>query len=249
MDKFLQELKETLKDVEGIDFQSIETSGRAVVADLQSQIDKVNKKNRELLGDKKTLKTQLGDTESIKEEYDRLKAEEEERLQNPGNNINTEEIKAGVERKYKSEIEKLNSAILTSQQAISERDSYIDDFEIGKALDTYLADGRPVMDAFRPMLKKSFKSDAFVSIEDDGERQVYIKGSDGQMPIKEFIDAWKTKDEAKAYLAAEDTSGSGARGNFGNGLFRKQKKASDYSLSEQNEMFKKDRAKYDRLFS
>lgn len=251
MEEFLQSLKETLKDVEGIDLEAIETSANKVKTDFELEKEKINKKNRELLGDLRNAKQKTKDAEAgladiDLEEYEKLKTAEESRLlngdSNDGPQINIKDIEAKVERKYQAIISKKDLEMATLSERNKKLDTKINSTLIENEVSKYLTSGEKIRDEFKPMLTDYFKSKCFVE-EDGDDKSIYIKDSTGDTPINTFFDFWGNSEEAKAYLKAEDTSGAGTSGSK---KFTKTKAFSEMTPSEKVEMFKSNPSEYNR---
>jgi len=251
MEEFLQNLKETLKDVDGIDLEAIEASANKVKSDFELEKEKINNKNKELLGELKKVKKRAKDAEEKLgevdlEEYEKLKSDEESRLMSgdaeEGPKVNIEDIKAKIERKYQTIISKKDMEMKTLSERNKQLDEKINSTLIENEVSKYLTSGEKIRDEFKPMLTDYFKSKCFV--EDNGdEKEIYIKDSTGDTPINTFFDFWSNSEEAKAYLKAEDTSGAGT---IGSKKFTKTKSFSEMTPSEKVALYKSNPAEYER---
>lgn len=259
MEEFLQKLKKTLESVEGIDTEAIITEFKQEVATLELERqtaiiekEKINSKKNELLGEIKKKNLTIAEYEGQKEEYSRLKEDEERRLKDPTQKINIDEVKQRLDMQYKQKLEKLEETIQKKNETIDGQNKYINDSMKESTIETLLSDGAPVVESYKPMLKKSFLSDAIVEFNEIGDRVVYMSdGQGGLIPAKDFFDGWKSSNDAKPYLKALATNGGGAFNNrIKNGTFNKTKDKEYYNkhLSEKMKLFREDRTVYDGIF-
>lgn len=258
MDELIKELTDKLEGIEGVDVSDelakIVTAFNAV----STEKEKVNAKNKELLGKQKELKVKLAETDDIKEDYDRLKAEEEERLNNPQSTnedvqVELEKQKEKLERKAQAEIDKLKDEISGREEVINKQNAEINGSKIKSTISQMLANGTPVMEEHATLLQGYFANNAKVIVDDDGERQVvmkdaygnapdYIKDENGFIKANDYFEFWKGSPMAKPYLQAPLTNGGGAKAN--KGQTKTYNKLSEVPLSER---FKLAPSDYERL--
>jgi len=261
MEELMKELNEALSNVEGLDVGDVLTRMETTFNALKVEKEKVNKKNNELLGKQKELKTKLAEDEVLRVDYTRLKEEEEERTENPTNTnedvqVELEKLTAKLERKHQLEIDKYNTIVSEKDERITKQDNEINGGMIKDTIAGQLANGVPVMDAHSTLLKGYFSNYAEVVINDDGEREVkmrdaygnapdYLKDENGRMKAEEYLEYWKSTDTAKAYLQAPVTDGGGAKPTKGKVI--RYTKLSEVPFSARIEMANTDPAQYERL--
>lgn len=251
MEEFLSRLEETLNGVEGIDLTAIKEEANKINREFNDEKTRLVNKNQELLSDLKKAKKAKDEAKNKLEEidideYNRLKEEEENRILNGDKgsaNVNIDDIKDKLERKYKAIIDKKDGEIKTLSESVKQKDNVINSTLIENEISKQLASGLKIRDEFKPMLTDYFKSKSFV--EDDGEdKTIFIKDKTGDTPISTFFEYWGNSEEAKSYLKAEETSGAGTSGSK---KFTKTKSFSEMTPAEKVALFKNNPTEYARL--
>lgn len=149
-------------------------------------------KNRELLGEVKTLKAKAKGADIDPAEYAALQSKVEEL---------TEEI-GKANKASKAEVEKLT-------KALQEKDGALTQHLIDAGLTDALAKAG-VAPHYLNAAKAMFKGQAALKA-DGGEYKALI----GEKPLAEAITAWAQSDEGKFFVAAPQNGGGGANGGGG----------------------------------
>lgn len=253
MDEFLRKLKELLKDVEGVDFASVEAELKALVDDKTDK-QKLLVKNKELLDARKTLEARVAELEKQVEgvdveEFERLKAVEEAYLKDPNNKIDIDAIKSKVEVTWQNKLKLKENELVEAKKALEDTNAKLEGMLVDQQLEDSFNKGRKILDSHRPLLKVYFKSK--VRVEQDGdERTVYVKdGTGGELPIEDFFEYWKGTEDAKQYLEADYTSGAGIHNNKTGGSFKNKKPWAEMTIKERVTLFQENPAEYARLKS
>lgn len=251
MEEFLRKLEDLLKDVEGVDMESIKTELQSLVDD-KTEKQTLLRKNKQLLTEKRKLEGQLTELEEQvsgfdTDEFERLKGLEEEYLSKGGEQkVDLDGIKSKIELKWKNQIGLKEKEIESLKETLGNTNSKLEDMLIEQKLEENFNKGRKVLDSHREILKEYFKSKVKVETDED-DRTVYVRdATGGELPIEDFFEFWKGTPEAKQYLEADYTSGGGAQGSKGS--FKTHKKAwKDMSISERVALFQENPAEYERL--
>lgn len=149
-------------------------------------------KNRELLGEVKTLKAKAKGADIDPAEYAALQSKVEEL---------TEEI-GKANKASKAEVEKLT-------KALQEKDGALTQHLIDAGLTDALAKAG-VAPHYLNAAKAMFKGQAALKA-DGGEYKALI----GEKPLAEAITAWAQSDEGKFFVSAQQNTGGGANGGGG----------------------------------
>lgn len=250
MEEFLQKLKDLLKDVENVDMTAIETQLKNLVGSDDEKQKLINK-NKELIGEKRTLQNKVKSLEATIDEIDideveRLKQFEIDTLSNSDANkkVDIEDIKAKMEVKWKTMLASKDKELEELKENLKGTKDNLQNMLINQEIDKQFTTGKKVLDIHRNILRAHFKSKA--RVEFDGDDNVVIIEEDGQeMPIGDYFDYWKAKEESKPYLEAEISSGGGASGSKGG--FKVKKPWKEMSPKERTILFKENPAEYERL--
>jgi len=248
MEAFLNKLKELLKEVEGVDINAIETELKSLVG-TEDEKQKLIAKNKELIGEKRSLQEKVKNLEEQvngfdTEELERLKQFEADTLAKGDNKVNIEDIKSKVELKWKNQLSAKEKELEDAKNHLTAVNSKLEDMLVDQELEKQFTTGKKVIDAHRPMLKVFFKSK--VKVETDGDdRVVYIRDNGQELPIADYFEFWKGTADAKTYLEADVNTGGGASGSK-NG-FKQKKSWKDMSVKERVDLFKENPAEYARL--
>lgn len=151
-------------------------------------------KNRELLGEVKTLKAKAKGADIDPAEHAALQQKVEELTDELGK----------VQKTSKTEVEKLT-------RALAEKDGALTQHLIDAGLTDALAKAG-VAPHYLNAAKAMFKGQAALKAE-NGQYQALI----GEKPIAEAIKAWAQTDEGKHFVSAPANTGGGASGGQGGG--------------------------------
>ena len=191
------------------------------VEELQTELDSVVAKNRELLNELKAAKAKAKGAEIDPEEFAKLQTE-------------TEELRATLaktERTGKTEIERLS-------KALSDKDGALQNFLIEGGLTEAMvkAGVRPeLMPAAKALLK------AKASIKEDAGSFTALMGD---KPLADAVREWASGDEGKHFVSAPASNGGGAPGGSGGGA---GKKFADMSSEERTALYRSNPQQYAAL--
>jgi chromosome segregation ATPase len=163
------------------------------IAELESAIEALSNKNRELLGELKAAKAKAKGAEIDPEEYARLQHD-------------LDETKSALEKAQKvgkSEMDKL-------MKQLGERDAALHGVLIDGGLTEALAKARvkpELMDAAKALLKSKAQIQA-----DNGAYSALMDGK----PLAEAVAEWVSGDQGKHFASALENTGGGAAGGGGN---------------------------------
>ena len=167
-------------------------------------------KNRELLGEVKTLKAKAKGADIDPAEHAALQAQVEELTEKL-----TKTDKAG-----KTEIDKLT-------KALSEKDGALHKYLIDAGLTDALVKAgvqAPLMDA----VKALHQGKASIEVADGN----YIARIDGK-PLAEFVTSWAQSDQGKHFVSAPQNSGGNSQGGSGKGTGKIMTRA-EYEIKQQS---------------
>ena len=163
------------------------------IAELESAVEALSAKNRELLGELKAAKAKAKGAEIDPDDHVRLQNE-------------LEEVKAALDKTgktSKSEMDKL-------MKQLGERDAALQTVLIEQGLTDALAKNRvkpELMDAAKALLKGKAQIQAA-----EGNYSALMEGK----PLAEAVAEWVAGDAGKHFAAAPENTGGGAAGGGGN---------------------------------
>lgn len=162
------------------------------IEEMQIEVDKLNTKNRELLGELKAAKAKAKGAEIDPEEYEGLKAKLD--------NVTTELEKAT--KTSKTELERLNGVVKAKENALQK---LLIDGGLTEAL---------VKVGVRPELMAGAKAllAGKATVKADGENYSAVIG---EKSLFDSVKDWATADEGKHFIKADGNGGGGAGGSGG----------------------------------
>lgn len=165
-------------------------------------------KNRELLGEVKTLKAKAKGADIDPAEHAALQSQVEELTDKLGK----------AEKTGKAEIDKLTKALTEKDGALHKHliDAGLTDALVKAGVQT------PLLDA----VKALHQGKASINAK-DGAYEALIDGK----PLAEFVTTWAQSDQGKHFVAAPNNNGGGAQGGGGKGAAKTMTRA-DFSAKQ-----------------
>lgn len=159
-------------------------------------------KNKELLGEVKTLKAKAKGADIDPVEHAALQTQVEE--------LTTALTKS--EKTGKTEVEKLTKSLAEKDSALTKHliDAGLTDALVKAGVQT------PLLDA----VKALHQSKASINVK-DGAYEALIDGK----PLAEFVTTWAQSDQGKHFVSAQQSAGGGAQGGAGKGTAKTMTRA------------------------
>jgi hypothetical protein len=156
-----------------------------------------------------------------------------------------ESLRGAMERKMAKAVEAKDTEILAREQALAERDTFIESLTLDRELDESLAHVKAIED-LRPGAKAYLKLRYRPKVErvenpetGKAEYRGVVPTETGDDAISDFIEKWSRTPEAQPYLEATGNAGTGSKTSDGSGFRRTNPFAKEtFNLTEQGRIAK-----------